>query len=184
MILAAHDIIREAGIQSVTLAAVVKRSGVAKTTFYRHFRSISELVVCSADAHVVEPPVPNTGSLRRDILELCFALLPIYSLPENRRLITSLIHASASDPALQELHDRTIENRKKPLEIFVRNAIRRGELPPDTNIELAARFIEAPFIEQILVCTNTLTDDHIELLVDWVCRGLNVDESKTVETPL
>ena len=178
MIMAAHDIIREVGIHNVTLASIVKRSGVAKTTFYRHFKSISELVICSADAHVVEPDIPDTGSLRQDLFELSQAVVPVYSEPENRQLLTSLIHASAKDPALRELHDRTMDSRTKPLETIVLNAMKRGELPVDIDVELAAHFIQAPFFERVLCSDQELTLDETNQILDWICRGLNFDETK------
>ncbi len=170
---AALELSMELGVDKVTVAAIVERSGVAKTTFYRHFDSVSELVICSIDTHLEPGRIPDNGSLRLDFLELAEMLLPRFNDGASRQMITSLLHASAIDEELRDLHNRIDANQTQPVEEILKKAVTRGELPEITNIELAAEFVEGPFLKRILIKQQDLDHQEVVQLVNWICNGLN-----------
>ena len=67
---AAGELLGEEGARRVHVDAVARRSGVARTTIYRHWPEPSALLF-DAFRYGVEPtPVPDTGSVRDDLVEL------------------------------------------------------------------------------------------------------------------
>src|SRR5579863_2637261 len=62
------DLLTEAGLDDLTIDDISRRSGVAKTTIYRHWPNRSALVIdaCSHMTDGDEAP-PDTGSLEGDV---------------------------------------------------------------------------------------------------------------------
>ena len=67
MLAAAQQTIVQHGLDACTLDEVARRSGVAKTTIYRHFGDLDELVVTAIDDMIEEVATPDHGSLRADL---------------------------------------------------------------------------------------------------------------------
>src|SRR5215210_8686849 len=68
---ATTDLVAEVGVERTTIDEIANRSGVAKTTIYRHFASKQVLVVEAVHACTHIPVVTDTGSLRDDLIS-CF----------------------------------------------------------------------------------------------------------------
>src|SRR5580658_8039511 len=62
------DLLMEAGLDQLTIDEISRRSGVAKTTIYRHWANRSALVIdaCSQMTDG-EEAAPDTGSLEGDV---------------------------------------------------------------------------------------------------------------------
>src|SRR6201987_4297343 len=62
------DLLTEAGLDELTIDDISRRSGVAKTTIYRHWPNRSALVIdaCSRMTDGEQAP-PDTGSLEGDV---------------------------------------------------------------------------------------------------------------------
>ena len=69
---ATADLVAEVGVERTTIDEIANRSGVAKTTIYRHFASKEVLVVEAVHACTYIPVVADTGSLRNDLIS-CFS---------------------------------------------------------------------------------------------------------------
>ncbi|WP_227982692.1 TetR/AcrR family transcriptional regulator [Nocardia spumae] len=68
---AATELLRDGGLDAVTIDAVTRRSGVARTTLYRHFDTVTELRTATLEELL--PPVvevPVGGALRERLIEL------------------------------------------------------------------------------------------------------------------
>ena len=70
----AGDLLADEGRQGFSIDAVAKRSGVARTTIYRHWPELGDLLFDTfrAMGHVV--PIVETGSVRDDLVALYGAL--------------------------------------------------------------------------------------------------------------
>ena len=67
MIEAALDLLGDAGYGGTSIDAISRRSGVARTTIYRHWRSLAEIVHEAAMTTVGVKAVPDTGDARADL---------------------------------------------------------------------------------------------------------------------
>ena len=101
MLGAAADLVLDAGVDGFSVDEVARRSGVAKTTIYRHFPSAKELLVAALDRIMTAPPTPDTGSLREDLLEYLASVRPTFADVALRNLFFEIYSASARDPELR-----------------------------------------------------------------------------------
>jgi Tetracyclin repressor-like, C-terminal domain len=60
----------------------------------------------------------------------------------------------------------------------LRRAIDRGELVPDTDIELALDLITAPVIVRVFIMGESLDGDYSERLIDAVLRTLQAGRTQ------
>lgn len=68
---AAAELLREGGLEAVTIDAVTRLSGVARTTLYRHFTTLAHLRTATLEQ--LMPPVvqiPAAGPFREQMIEL------------------------------------------------------------------------------------------------------------------
>ena len=99
MLAAATDLVLDRGVDRFSVDEVARRSGVAKTTIYRHFASAKELLVAALDRAMAAPPTPDTGSLRPDLLEYLASVRPGFADVPLRNLFFEIYTASARDPS-------------------------------------------------------------------------------------
>lgn len=60
---------REAGIAGLTVEGVARRAAVAKTSIYRHWQTVEDLLLDAlSEDYPVEVPSPEGGNLRADLL--------------------------------------------------------------------------------------------------------------------
>src|SRR5260370_8491019 len=62
-----HQMMSETGLSGVSIDEVSKRSGVAKTTIYRHWPSLADLLLEACSKLGSKPETPATGNLLSDL---------------------------------------------------------------------------------------------------------------------
>lgn len=155
----------EAGVEGVTLEEVANRSGVAKSTLYRHFGSRDELIAKAARVCVIELPTPDTGSLADDLRYLFGRMT---TTDEERRvadLLPLLIDAAKRDPRMDELVSAVLAERKRPLRTVLQLAQLRGEISRDLDLDTALAIVIGPFTYRRLVERREPTPEFIEAVL-------------------
>jgi AcrR family transcriptional regulator len=179
---ATGEILVEDGIGGVSVEAVARRSGVAKTTLYRHFGGIDGLVFAAVAVRVREADAPDTGSLAGDLREIQRRYLEIASSSINRGLFVWMVTRAMHNPEAAALFRSARVQPRGPTVVALQRAIARGELSPTTDIELAMHVIQGPLISKRIVENSDLTDDEFEALLDMTLRALS-DGSAPVSEP-
>lgn len=168
---AAQQLIATRGIGGCTLEAVAKKSGVAKTTLYRHWSSRNMLLVHAIDCQIERIPTPNTGSLRSDLLTLMAVFQEVANTAEHRRLMLEVMATAATDPELAAVHRSLMQERRRPLCEVVERAIERGEIDP-VDPQLAADFIEGPMVAKMIKLGEPVDGADLDTMIDFTVRGL------------
>ncbi len=169
---AAFEVIADLGVGGFNVDAVAKRSGVAKTTIYRHWESGNQLLL-DAIGCVVEPfPTPNTGSLRDDLIAHYTQVLPFMEDPGNVRLMLGILARSAADENFRSLKNKFAKERQNPIRTCLELAQARGEVRNDLDLDLAIDVIEGPFATKRLMRGEPMLPDQIPVYVDYVLHGL------------
>lgn len=166
MLGAATDLVLDAGMGGFSVDEVARRSGVAKTTIYRHFSSAKELLVAALDRIMTAPPTPNTGSLRKDLLEYLASVRPTFADARVRTLFFEIYSASARDPELRVLHQSLMLKRAGPTTAIFDHARARGELSHDIDYATMLEIVQGPLIVRSLSRPETLADVDLEALAD------------------
>ncbi|MGK2948836.1 MAG: TetR/AcrR family transcriptional regulator [Acidimicrobiales bacterium] len=169
---AALDLVVTHGVEGVTFDDVAARSGVAKTTLYRHFGSKQAMVVAAAGACFVEVPTPDTGDLLTD-LRTFFDRSKAED--EERRvpdIIPALLAASDRDPDLHALLLAMLEERRRPIRTVLQLAQLRGEIDRQLDLDVALALLIGPFTQRRMVDRLEITPEFSHAVLEQVVGGL------------
>jgi len=172
MLTAAQEIIVTEGMNACTVDEVARRSGVAKTTIYRHFADANDLSMAAVDAMVDHVATPDHGSLRADLREIVYAFRRVVSHDTFKRLFAEMLARSVRDPEFAKIYDEAQEMRHAPLRIAIQRGMARGEVDPDIDLETAMYFVQGPFVSKRLIESAELTEDEIEVFLDLIVKAL------------
>lgn len=168
---AAMALLAERGVAGTSVEAIVERSGVAKTTVYRHWPTRADLILDAIDACIDPPVAPDLGGLHADLHALIGGLCEALSTTRWAALLPSLIDAAERDPEFAEIHHRFATTRTTPLHAVIHRAIERGELPSDTDTDLLADLLSGPVFYRRLVAGEHLDRSYGQRLVDQVLHA-------------
>lgn len=168
------ELLHDAGVPAFTVEAVAKRSGVAKTTIYRHWPGGSELLIDTLRSFIEPLPTPNTGCLRDDLRTLYSLIVPTSAdeITDAGRMMFGLLHAAADDPDLRSALEDLFRERTGPIRTLLQLAQGRGELPADLDLDLAVDLVEGPFLFRFLIRREPFTQSDFDALLDRVIAGL------------
>ncbi len=168
---AAQVLLAEHGLDGCTLEAVSRRSGVARTTLYRHWGSANMLMVHAIDCQIERIPTPNTGSLTADLLELFTTVRHLIDDAANRRLLFEVLVRSTIDEELASVKAAMAHERTRPIRELVQRAVDRGEIPP-IDLDLATDLVEGPIVARLMRTDGFVDHSDLPRLAALVARGL------------
>ena len=172
---AATDLLLAQGLEAVSMDDVAGRAGVSKATIYRWWPTKQTLALDALyQQWDTAQPVPrDTGSLRGDLLALLRPWARRARARPYGRVIAALIAEAQTDPAFaEEYRARFVEARRAPARAVLGRALERGEIPADTNIEVALDLLYGPLYHRLLHGHGPLNDRFVEDVVDAVLGGL------------
>src|ERR1700722_18756006 len=100
----AFELLSESGVSGFTVDEVASRSGVAKTTIYRHWPTREALVLDAASRISAEQEVPDTGSLEGDLTALLADTGHLLSTARWSSVVPSIVDVAERDPEFAEVH--------------------------------------------------------------------------------
>ncbi|GAA0251863.1 TetR/AcrR family transcriptional regulator [Cryptosporangium japonicum] len=123
-----YELLTEGGIGGVSIEEVSRRSGVAKTTIYRHWPSKVALLLDACSSIGTPPETPDTGSLAGDLTALTERLAEQLRTARWAAVLPSIIDAAERDPDLAGLHTTLHAEIMEPFTTVTERAQARGEL--------------------------------------------------------
>lgn len=169
---AALEILLTDGVRAVTGDEVARRSGVAKTTLYRHFGSTDVLVFAVVEDSVTATPPPDTGTLRGDLETIHRRYLDVGSAPQNRELFAWMVSKALESQEYRELFRRARVQPRGPTLIALQRAIARGEVAAEIDLDMAMHVIQGPLISKRIVDNSDVTPRDLDLMLDMTVRAL------------
>ena len=169
---AAADLLLADGPSAFSIDAVARRSGVAKTTIYRHFDNARELLVDTLSATLRPQPTPNTGDLRSDLEAFFQTEASTRELDELARRLAGLLYSAVNDPSTNEVLGDLVAAYTTPMRTIVELAQSRGEVDPTLDLDVAVELIQGPFLFGFLVRRRTYSPDDLATLLDHIVAGL------------
>jgi AcrR family transcriptional regulator len=173
---AAADLIAERGVDNLTIEDVAARSGVAKTTIYRHWPTRGPLIIDAVRSCWAHLPTPGTGDLRTDLVRLFEGMVRVDLTSLAGRIMPSLLGAAARDPELDRLTRELVEERARPVREILARAVARGELPADLDEEVALGLVVGPLLYRKVHRRQALTQQYLEACIDGAIAGLRATE--------
>jgi AcrR family transcriptional regulator len=176
---AALEVYASGGWGSFTIHAVSTRAKVGKAAIYRRWSSKEDLLV-AAILSMGTVPVPNTGSLRGDLIATVRAVLDEYSsargLVQLRAQVEAKAYPEVFGSAMEAFRRRYLADGRTMLSA----SIRRGELDGDVDTSQILDAVVGMTINHILAMSNDgltkLSRDsrrYAESVADFVLKGIN-----------
>ena len=164
------DELLESGYEALTMDRVARRAGTNKNAIYRRWPSRAALAVAAyRELNIADQPLPDTGSLRSDALELLRRANRSWTSPAGQ-LRRSLFAGVAHDPELLSLIlDRANDAGSALWLTVVARAVARGEVRPEAlNPRAATVAIVLLRNEYVTRGPTSVADDVLVEIVDDV----------------
>jgi len=165
------ELLADGGVGGLSMDLVAKRAGVGKSTIYRRWDSKEALVLDALSVAPARVPVPDTGTLRGDLVAYATALARIYGAAPRSDVLPHLIDAACYDDRLQASLHRYTRTRQQTLRTILQLGHQRGELTDDDDRELIVDVLLGSFFYRRLMSGERFTPRFAERLVDFVIKN-------------
>ena len=169
---AALAVLADRGMSGFSIEAVAQRAGASKATVYRRWPSQGALLVDALELVSQPLPLPATGRLRTDLIELVSGLQAVLSEESSPRLMAAFIDAAERDPTLKALHAELTERRRAPVRHVLTQARQRGDIPSTVDIELAIDLLGAPAFYRRFIAHRGFPRRYAAAVVDRVLAAV------------
>jgi AcrR family transcriptional regulator len=171
---ATRTLLEERGLAALTIEAIARRAGVARATVYRRWPNRDALLLHLLEGLVREFPIPDSGHVRDDLIELLRDQLNFLE-SEAGKLYPSLGVQAGVDPAAGEALRNLVRGRRAALDAVLRRGVERHQIRSDLDIELGLFLIWGPVYYRYLGALAgkaPIEQDFIVKLVDSVLAGI------------
>ncbi len=168
----AAELLAEHGLAGTTVEAISARSGVAKSTIYRHWPDKRAVLLAAVEAIVPAATAQDTGSLREDLTAFAGDVARIIGTPPTAALIPALIEAAERDPELARLLADFTAQRRQPVHDAVARAVERGEIGAGRDLDLVDGLLLGPLFYRRLLSRQPITREFTERVVETFLTAL------------
>ena len=174
ILVATRELLAERGYEGMTMDAVADRAGAGKATVYRRWPSKVQLtvdaVVCMRGVAPTIDQIPDTGSLRSDLLAVRFGGKP---RTDDSELMSGLMSAVKENPEVAAVfHEQFVRSRVGLMRGLLERAQARGELRPDIDLEMVAAVAPAMIAYRKMVAGQRIDDEFVVQMIDTVILPL------------
>lgn len=154
------------GFDAMTIEGVAAAAGAGKATVYRRWHNKIDLVIDAIREQVaLSAEIVDTGDIAADMRSF-LRQLQCDLLGPNGALLAAFMAERLRHPALAEAFEVQYKSHKRAqLRRLVRRAVMRGDLPPDTDIELLAGVGPALMIYEFVQRAGRLPRDLPDRIV-------------------
>lgn len=163
------ELLTEVGLGAVTVDDISKRSGVAKTTIYRHWPNRSALVV-EACLRMTDGDVlpPDTGALESDLRVYMVSLAELLATARWSSILPSIVDVAEHDPAFADVHSSIQRRHAAPVRAILDRAVRRAEIPASTDLSAVSAALLGPLYYRRWFSREPLQETFVHLVIDGV----------------
>ena len=168
------ELLAERGLAAMSIEEVAARAGVGKTTIYRRWPSKGLLALDAFVASVrEEQPLPDTGTLRGDLLAALYAWVRAVTQTPMGSMLTGLIAEAQHDAELRGAwRDRVIEPLRSQHRIMLDRAIARGEIPSGVDRDVVLDLFFGAAEHRLLLGHLPMSAEFIAEVVDVILAGI------------
>jgi AcrR family transcriptional regulator len=165
----AFEVLIEKGFDALSIAEVAARAGVHETSIYRRWGTKRALTL-EASLHFAETAVsiPDTGSLRSDLVKLLKSFVTLMASPKGQALIAMSV---AKHPEGVIARQAYWQRRLETMRVILDRAVSRGEFSPHADPTLFLETLIAPLYFRALVNGMSIKDWAYEEMIDHMLSG-------------
>ena len=156
------------GYSAITIEKIAAESGVARSTIYRHWENLAEIVL-DAVQQLLGPvgSVPENGNLRDDLIQLYATLTRALTKGTWGKLVRGVVEAAMAEQLFSDVLRQAITERREHGKAVLQRAIDRGDLPEDTNMAWFLDSISGVIYYRLIMSGDDLDEPGmVEYLID------------------
>lgn len=157
----------ERGYSGVRFERIADMAGVHKTTVYRRWPTRESLVadLLAAQARFAIP-VPDSGNVRDDLLQLARAVTRQIRSPAGGGLVRVLLAESDRHPEIRAIAAQFWSTRFELVGAIVQRAVERRELPPRTDTGQILEALASPLFMRTFLLFAPINEAYLMRHVD------------------
>jgi AcrR family transcriptional regulator len=167
----ASDLLSENGVGGFSIDEVARRSGVAKTTIYRHWPSREALVLDAASRISAEVEVPDTGSFEGDVTVILANLGHLLGTARWSSTVPSIVDVAERDPEFAAVHAQIQRGHAAPLRAVIERAVDRGLIPAAAGPSAMISALIGPLYYRRWFSREPIDDQFVQTIVSNVIDG-------------
>ena len=158
---AGREILLHEGWDALSQRRVAEVAGIGRATVYRHWPDRITLLqdICTAEANRVHT-IP-TGDLRRDLCHELETLRREFVDGGFDKVVVALTDRCFWEPELLPVKQVAVEHGTATVRQILSDALARGELAADLDLDEAIGFLAGPLLYRHLFAGRPVSDDAI-----------------------
>ncbi|GIO13716.1 TetR family transcriptional regulator [Cohnella xylanilytica] len=169
---AAFELLSEGGVASFSVDEVARRSGVAKTTIYRHWPTREALVIDACSRMIAEQETPDTGSLEGDVTAILMEIAHLLPTANWSFVLPSIVDTAERNPEFAEIHSRIQRGHAAPLREVLQRAVDRGELPARADASTIVAALLGPLFYRRWFSREPIDDAFVKTIIKLALASL------------
>jgi AcrR family transcriptional regulator len=158
------ELLSESGVGGFSVDEVARRSGVAKTTIYRHWPTREALVIDACSRISDEQEVPDTGSLEGDVTAILTNIGHLLGTARWSSVLPSIVDIAERDPEFADIHSKIQHGHAAPLREVLERAADRGELATAADRSTMIASLLGPLFYRRWFSREAIDDQFIETI--------------------
>jgi AcrR family transcriptional regulator len=164
--------VAEHGADAISISEVARQAEVHETSIYRRWPTKEHLLLDALlDYSEAKLPIPDTGTLRGDLVDFATAVTAYLDSPLGRTLARAMAVAG-DDDTLAAGRAQFWNSRLDLASAMIARAKDRGEVPVDLDTATALELVIAPLHFRALLTRQSVNGHDIAQLVDVLLKGL------------
>lgn len=158
------ELLSESGLGGLSVDQVAVRSGVAKTTIYRHWPSRAALVIDACSRISGDQEVPDTGTLEGDVTAILTNIAHLLRTARWSSVLPSIVDVAERDPEFADIHSRIQLGHAAPLREVLERAARRGEIPSSADRSTMIAALLGPLFYRRWFSREPIDDQFVQTI--------------------
>lgn len=161
----------EVGYGGFTIGSVSARSGVARSTIYRHWPDKLALIADALESLNRQPPsagAPAGQSSRQRIHQLVRHLAEVFDGSILSDCVPALIEGAERHREVRQFHHRFNEQRRTVLVGAIAEGVAAGEIPGHVDPEMAALALVGSIVYQRVMTSHPFDPRRVDELITTV----------------
>ncbi len=162
------DVLADVGYDRLTMDAVATHARASKATLYRRWNGKVALIIDALLSQKGAPDVPDTGTLRGDLLE---AFCGMGGMTDQRQMsvLAAVITAIARDADFAAaFRERFIGPKAATGVLIFQRAIDRGEIRDDVDLDIITAALPGIVLHRQFLLGEPATQDLITRVIDQI----------------
>jgi AcrR family transcriptional regulator len=170
---ATWETLLELGVDGLNFSEIGRRAGVHATSVQRRWGSRENVLfdaLLSFGTRAIA--VPDTGSLRGDLVTMSRTLSAYFASPIGVSILQMLVANADNDRAFADHRAEFLRIRFEAMRVMIQRAASRGELRPGIDEATALDLALGPLYIRSLITKQPIDDAFIERCIDTLLQGL------------